>query len=224
MEHKTSHKILVKIIPFLVVWLLRLWFSSCRRIEHNPEFWRECGDLGKGTIAAFWHYSIGYVFFHLRKFPAAVLVSASKDGDYIASLATNLNFSTVRGSRNRRGLRALKELMECLKRGENVGIVADGSQGPALVVQAGAILLASKTGSPILPIIWSASRCITFNSWDRLAIPKPFSRIDFYYGEPLFVPPGADSDVIEEYRLILEGRLVTLYRKAWESYGKEKHW
>lgn len=223
MKHEITHKILVKIIPFLVTWLLRLWFSSCRIIEHGSEFRRESEGLEKGFIATFWHYSLVYVFFHLRKLSGVVLVSASEDGDYIAELAENLNFSTVRGSRNRRGLRALKELMDYLKRGENAGIVADGSQGPALVVQAGAILLASKTGCPILPMIWSTSRCITFKSWDRLAIPKPFSRIDFYYGEPLLVPPGADSDTIEEYRQMLENNLNDLYRKAWQRYGKDKH-
>ncbi len=223
MKNEKAHKILVKVIPFFVAWLLRLWFSSCKVREHGSEFRKESENLGEGCIATFWHYSLVYVFFHLRKLSGTVLVSASEDGDYIVELARNLNFSTVRGSRNRRGLRALKELMDCLRRGESTGLVADGSQGPALVVQGGSILLASKTGCPILPLTWSASCCITFKSWDRLAIPKPFSTIDFYYGEPLFVPPGADSDTIEKYRLILENKLNNLYRKAWESYGKTKH-
>jgi len=180
-------------------------------------------DENSAAIAAFWHYSLFYVFYHLRTDSAAVLVSASEDGDYIAALAENFNFTTVRGSRNRRGLRALKELINCLKRGENIGIVADGSQGPPLVVQSGAILMASRTGCPILPIAWSSSRYMSFKSWDRTVIPLPFSHIHFYYGEPYSVPPGLGGDEIELHRKLLEERMNTLYHQSWSLYEKEKH-
>ncbi len=115
---------------------------------HGTDFRRAAEEGDRAVIAIFWHYSLLYIFYHLRTESAAVLVSASEDGDYIAALARNLNFNTVRGSRNRRGLRALKELICCLQRGEHIGIVADGSQGPPLVVQPGAIPTASGQALP----------------------------------------------------------------------------
>ena len=118
----------------------------------------------------------------------------------------------------------MKELLAYLDKVGNVGMVADGSQGPALVLQAGSILLASRSGAPILPVAWSASKSFTFNSWDRTCLPKPFSRIDFFYGKPVSIPAGIDRHEIEHYRARLEDELNELYRSAWAHYGKEKHY
>ena len=216
-------KCMVRVIPFLVAWLLRLWFSTCRVSVYGGEHRSTVDAENKSVIAIFWHFSLVYIFYHLRTESAAVLVSASEDGDYIAGLAKNLTVNTVRGSRNRRGLRALKELIDCLKAGEHVGIVADGSQGPPLIVQPGAILMASKTGSPILPMSWAASRYLSFRSWDRTALPLPFSRIHFHYGPPVYIPAGVDGAGIEEYRELLEREMKGLYRKAWSAFEKEGH-
>ncbi len=216
-------QVLIGIVSFLVAWFLRIWFATCRITVHGSEFRTMMDEQSKAVIAIFWHYSLVYVFYHLRTDSAAVLVSASDDGDYIAALAKNLNFNAVRGSRNRRGMRALKELIDCLKRGEHVGIVADGSQGPPLVVQAGAILMASRTGSPILPLTWAASHYFSFRSWDRTALPLPFSHIHFCYGEPFTVPTDLDGDDIERYRKELEIQMNDLYHQAWSLYDKEEH-
>ena len=72
-------------------------------------------------------------------------------------------------------------------------------------------------------MLWSASRYYAVNSWDRMVIPKPFSRIDFFYGEPLFLPKDLKADGVEEYRLQLESNLGGLYRKVWGVYGKTEH-
>lgn len=223
MKRGIVQRVVVRVVSFFAAWLLRIWFATCRVTVHGADFRRMADERKNAVIAAFWHYSLFYVFYHLRTDSAAVLVSASEDGDYIAALAENLNFTTVRGSRNRKGLRALKELINCLKRGENIGIVADGSQGPPLVVQSGAILMASRTGCPILPLAWSSSRYLTFRSWDRTVIPLPFSHIHFYYGEPYSVPPGLGGDEIEQHRNLLEKRMNALYHQSWSLYETEKH-
>ena len=102
-------------------------------------------------------------------------------------------------------------------------IVADGSQGPRRIVQPGAILLAARTGVPIVPMVFAASSYFTIRSWDRTIIPKPFSRIDFYYGEPIFVSAKLKPEEIEEHRLDLEQRLNDIYVKAWGRYEKIEH-
>ena len=223
MKTDRLHNLLVRVAPYIAHWLLRIWFATCRVRVHGSHYRKQAEAFEKATIAIFWHYSLFYVFYHLRKDSAAVLVSSSQDGEYIARLARHLNFSTIRGSRNKRGMRALKELIAWLNQGGNVGIVADGSQGPAQIVQPGSIMLASRTGAPILPMVWSASEYIRFKSWDRTAVPKPFARVDFYYGEPLWVPPGLKTPAFERYRLALEESLNTLYQRAWSHYGRQRH-
>ena len=152
-----------------------------------------------------------------------VMVSSSRDGEYIARLAHHFRFSTVRGSSNRKGVQALKDLIKATRSGSNTAMVADGSQGPPRVAQPGSILLASRSGAPIVPMAWSASRYLAIRSWDRTAFPKPFARVDFFVGEPLAVPPEIKGDGIEEYRLLLEERLNRLYREAWELHGRGAH-
>ena len=224
MKRGIFYKASLVVLPFLVSVILRLWFATCRITEHGSENLQKALDSKKSVIALFWHYSLVYVFYHLKKYPAAVLVSASEDGEYIARLAHCLNFSTVRGSSNRRGLLALKELMVKLEQGEHVGMVADGSQGPQFVLQAGSILLASKTGAPVVPMVWSASRFFNFKSWDRTCIPTPFSRIDYYCGEPFYIPQDLDREAIEYSRLQLEDRLNQLYQRAWSRQGRKAHY
>jgi len=216
------YKISLVILPRLYVWLTKVWFTTCRcsvRGRQHIEAARKQGAV----IVSFWHYSILYMSYHVRLYPAAALVSASRDGEYIARIVGLLDIEAVRGSSNRQGVQALKKLLRLMRAGRNVGIVADGSQGPARRLQPGMIFLASRTGAPILPMVWAADRYKAFNSWDRMVLPMPFSRIIMRYGEPMHVPPKLKEEGIEEFRLILEGRMNDLYRQVWAECGKKRH-
>jgi len=217
------NNLLLRTVPWTVAWLMRVWFRSCRVTIHNEENCFKAEEKDKKGIASFWHYSIVYILYHMRKYSATAMVSASKDGEYIARLAETFGFETVRGSKNNKGVEGLKAMLRAILNGSSAAIVADGSQGPPRIVQAGTLLLASRTGAPIIPMVFSASNYFTINSWDRTIIPKPFSRIDFYYGEPLYIPAKVKPEALEQYRLHLEERLNELYGKAWGRYGKRVH-
>jgi lysophospholipid acyltransferase (LPLAT)-like uncharacterized protein len=174
-------------------------------------------------VAPFWHYSVFYMLYHLRKYPGVAMVSASRDGEYIARVAHLLNFETVRGSANRFGVRALKGMVDQVKQGKNAGIVADGSQGPPLKVQPGAILLAAKSGAPIMPIVWAVKRYKAVQSWDRTVLPLPFSPMCLEYGELIWVAPKLKAEALEQHRLALESTLLTMYQRLWREFGKEQH-
>ncbi|NOQ47112.1 MAG: DUF374 domain-containing protein [Desulfobulbaceae bacterium] len=216
------YKASLVIVPRLYVGLSNLWFSTCRAQIEGEEYKRQVFARG-AVIAIFWHYSFFYMFYHLRKFPSAIMVSASKDGEYIARVAELLGHETVRGSSSRQGVRALKGLIGHMRAGKNAGIVADGSQGPARKLQGGCLVLASKSGFPILPMTWSAGRYKAFKSWDRTVLPLPFSTIYMEYGEPFYVPANLKADQLEKYRVELEERMNELYRHVWQKAGKECH-
>jgi hypothetical protein len=217
------NNVLLRIVPWTVAWLMRVWFRSCRVTIHNEENCFKAEEEDKKGIASFWHYSIIYILYHMRKYSATAMVSASKDGEYLARLAEKFGFETVRGSKNTKGVEGLKAMLRAMLNGSSAAIVADGSQGPPRVVQAGALLLASRTGAPIIPMVFSASNYFTINSWDRTIIPKPFSRIDFFYGEPFYIPAKVKPEALEQYRMQLEEQLNELYDKAWGRYGKRIH-
>lgn len=223
MTEGTLNSLLVRVVPRIVAFVMRMWFLTCRVTIHGQEHWRDPKETGQPIIASFWHYSLLFIFYFMRGQSGTVLVSASRDGEYVARLAHEFNFATVRGSRNNKGVEALKGLLRVLRSRNSVALVADGSQGPARIAQSGAILLASRTGTHIQPMAWSASRYFTIRSWDRTAVPKPFSRIEYFFGEPIIVPPELKAEGIEEYRLLLEHRLNELYRSAWAQYNRDGH-
>lgn len=223
MTEGVLNRFLVTILPGTIALIMRIWFLTCRVRVHHREKWPDPLKTGKPVIASFWHYSLLYIFYFLRANSATVMVSASRDGEYIARLAGKFGFSSVRGSRNNKGMEALRGILKAVKSGDSGAIVADGSQGPPLVAQPGAILVASRTGAPIVPMAWSASSYFTIRSWDRTTIPKPFSRIEFCFGDPVYVPKTLTEEQFEEYRLTLEQALNQLYREAWNSCGRNEH-
>lgn len=214
------------LVPLVYVMLSGLLFATCR-ITHNGSGAALPGKKKKQKgqfIFAFWHYGLFYVIHRFRRRHGVAMVSGSKDGEYIARLMHLLGYKTVRGSRHKGGLGAIRDMVKIMKKeGREAGIVADGSQGPSRQVQAGVILLASRTGVPIMPLAWAASRYFVFNSWDRTALPHPFAKLSMWYGEPMTVPGGLKARDLEKYRLELENRLNSLYEEAWAEFGKEGH-
>lgn len=216
------YKIAIKIFPTVYYLWSRFWLSTCRLTIRGQENMDAAWEQG-AVIAPFWHYSIIYLFHHLCRYGGTVLVSASRDGEFVAKTVERFGIEAIRGSSNRQGAQALKKLLKATKAGKHIGIVADGSQGPARVFQPGAVFLASKTGAPILPIAWAADRYIAFNSWDMILLPKLFSKIVLSYGEPITIPPKLDAEGLEEYRLKVEVEMNKIYEQVWAEFNKKDH-
>ena len=87
------------------------------------------------------------------------------------------------------------------------------------MAKAGPVVLAKKTGNPILPFVTEARKYWTIGSWDRLQIPRPFTRARVFIAEPIYVDAKADDAEIEQKRLELQVVLDRLVEtgKAWAS-------
>jgi len=219
------YHLLLAVVPPLYSLLSRLLFSTCRITVYGAQHMEACEAGGRPFIAAFWHYSIFCIIeLHRdRRKGWAGMVSASEDAEFVARILERKGVVTSRGSRNRSGSSALRGLIASMNRGCNAAIVADGSQGPARKMQAGALLLASKVQAPILPMVAAADRYWALGSWDRTLLPKPFAKIHLHYGKPLQVEAKADSEALEKARLVLEQRLNGLYGQAWREFGEKSH-
>ena len=157
-----------------------------------------------GRIYSLWHGRMLYPAFFRRNREASVLVSYSLDGERLAGALSVLGYRTVRGSSSRGGATALRHLLKALRSGRDVGIASDGPRGPALHVQPGIIQLASRSGAPILPLVFGAARAKTFSSWDRFCLPRPFARVALVFGKPVRVPREGDDTLLETKRRELE--------------------
>lgn len=142
----------------------------------------------------------------------AALISASKDGAFLAAILERFGTRPVRGSSSRRGPQALLELTSCAERGYDLAITPDGPRGPRYVVQEGVMALAQLTGLPIVPFGFYAHRKIQMKSWDRFQIPLPFSRCDLSLGKPIFVPREICAADREEIRKHLAQTLKDISR------------
>lgn len=116
-----------------------------------------------------------------------VLVSASRDGDMLATWLNLLGYHTIRGSSSRKGISSLVKLIAATKEGYSIGIAADGPRGPEFEAKAGVTFLATKAGLKFIPFGVAYSKKWLFNSWDKYQLPWPFSKVVLYLGEPIEV-------------------------------------
>jgi lysophospholipid acyltransferase (LPLAT)-like uncharacterized protein len=140
----------------------------------------------------------------------AGLVSASRDGAFLAAILERFGVQPVRGSSSRRGPQALLELRTWAARGYDLAITPDGPRGPRYVVQEGVMSLAQITGLPIVPASYHLSWKIRLKSWDGFQIPLPFSRCEVFSGRIIHVPREATDAEREELRKQLETELRTI--------------
>ena len=173
--------------------------------------------VGKQPIYCLWHDRIFAGTYFLRHRGIVVLTSQSKDGEYIARFLRRFGFGAVRGSSSRGGVKALVEMIRSMRRGLPMAFTVDGPRGPRYEAKAGPVLLAQKTGNPMLPFSVECDRFRTVKSWDRLQIPIPFTRARFTYAAPIYVSvQGSDVDEKRgELQASLE-RLVEL-GKEWRE-------
>ena len=168
-------------------------------------------------IIVFWHRKIFTVCNATRTIKKkASMVSSSKDGEILSELLRREGNEIIRGSSNKDNIKSLKESMKFVKKGYSLGIAIDGPKGPIFEPKAGAIYIAQKTGLPIIPVSsFCSKRWIFRNVWDRLEIPKPFSRNVHYIGEPFYISKDIS---IEEATEIVKENIHKAGRKAYEIY------
>jgi lysophospholipid acyltransferase (LPLAT)-like uncharacterized protein len=177
--------------------LIRAVGRTLRYTVEGREHWDEAARGGRLPIYTFWHDRIfaGSYFFRGRRI--VIMTSRSFDGEYIARFIQRMGFGAVRGSSTRGGVGALVELARLVRRGCPAGFSIDGPRGPRHVAKMGALLLAKKTGQPVLPFGVNAERFWSLKSWDRMQIPKPFSRVRVRFAPPIYVPAEADGAALE---------------------------
>ena len=166
---------------------------------------------GKGLLYASWHRGLMFFVYFYRKLKFIVMASASRDGEIAAQTTRRFGWIPVRGSSTRKGSEALKEMHSLLEKGHRGGLVVDAPTGPPYISKIGIIVLAKRTGLPIVPVMWNADKSWRINSWDRSVIPKPFSNIVFVYGDSLmYIPENASRESCEKFRQQLDDQLRKL--------------
>ena len=195
--------------------LLRVWRRTLRISWGGDEHLAVARDAGPGNVLfVLWHAHLLLLASVHGHEGICVLVSQHRDGEFIARVIERLGFGTVRGSSTRGGREALHHMAEAAGRGADLAVTPDGPRGPRGVVQPGVILLAQRTGLPIVPVAAAGPRDWVLGSWDRFRIPRPLGRCFHRYGPHLLVPRELRGAELEAKRRELEERLNRLAAEA----------
>jgi lysophospholipid acyltransferase (LPLAT)-like uncharacterized protein len=164
-------------------------------------------------IYVFWHDRIFLTTYWWRKRRIVVMTSRSFDGEYIARFIQRFGYGAVRGSSTRGAVGAVVEMARLMRAGCTTAFTIDGPKGPRYVAKMGAVLLAKKTGQPIMPVTMALDRYWMLPSWDLFQIPKPFTRARVYVAPPIYVPAEAGEEMLNAKRDELQRVLDELNQK-----------
>ena len=154
----------MKFVSLLASLLIRGLHASLRvrhvrveNIEKTPQY-----------ILAFWHSHLLLMLHSRWKAPIAVMISQSKDGEYIARVFDWYGVESSRGSTTRGGSGALRDLIRHAKSGKNIVFTPDGPKGPARIAKDGVVYAAQATGLPVIPVAFAAKKksyCAPGTGW-----------------------------------------------------------
>ena len=199
--------LLIKVIGATIRWQVEGWKN-----------WEEATRNERVPIYTFWHNRVFLATYFWQKRRIVVMTSQSFDGEYIARFIQRFGYGAARGSSTRGAVGAIIEMARLMRAGLPTAFTIDGPKGPPYVAKMGAVLLAKKTGQPILPFtitakhFWQAKR-----SWDGFQVPFPFTRARVDIAPPIYVAAEAGEDSLAKKRDELQQALD-------EVTGRGKEW
>ena len=151
------------------------------------------------NVYAFWHRCIIAGAWYFRNRNAVLMNTTNFDGQWTRRVIERLGYQTAQGSSTRGGLRGLAVMAKRLDEGLDAAFTIDGPRGPRYIAKPGPVMLARRTGRPIILFHAGLERCWTLKkTWDLFQIPKPFTRAVIVIAPPLAVDVDADREMVEE--------------------------
>ena len=166
-----------------------------KRLEQRP------------LVASFWHSCIIPATYICRGLGVRVMSSYSYDGEYMGRIIQKLGYVAVKGSSSRNPIKALLGLRRALDDGWTVAFTLDGPRGPRHKVKPGPVGLGRSSGVPLTTFHVGVDKAWVLNSWDRMMIPKPFSRVLVRFGRLIPVPQDTSDEDLARYNDELQAAL-----------------
>lgn len=209
-------------------WLLAAYMALAARTTR----WRVVGldriepvwASGRGLVGCVWH---GRALMTIAGWPktvqpAAIVISHSPDGQFVADAARHLGVGVIRGStrsarkrKEKGGEGAYRAMIRHVESGGCLAITPDGPRGPRMRASMGAARLARSAQAPVMLYGWSTRWRIVLGSWDRGVLPLPFGRGVIVWRGPLDPPsPDAGEHEMEAMRAAIEHELTEATQEA----------
>lgn len=175
-------------------------------------------ESGRRCILAFWHRGILSATWWWRNRGIVVMNSTNFDGQWTRRVIEGVGFGTAQGSSTRGGLRGLAMMARQIEHGHDAAFTIDGPRGPRYVAKPGPVMLARRTGAPIVCFHVHPERAHTFEkSWDLFQVPHLFSRVALVIAPPIDVPPEAGRETVERKHAEMQ-QMLERVRDAGDSW------
>lgn len=212
-------RIVLSLIVWAGYWFIRL-LGPTLRISVSYEEGAQKTLAERPLVASFWHSCIIPATYIFRDMGIRVMSSYSYDGEYMGRIIKRFGFVAVKGSSSRNPIRALLGLRRALDEGWTVAFTLDGPRGPRHRVKPGPVGLAKSSGLPLTSFHAAVEKAWILNSWDRMMIPLPFSRVLVRVGRLVPVPQDASEAELERCSAELQATLDRVVQFAEENVAK----
>lgn len=180
-------------------------------------------------IVAVWHgqFMLSSGFRPGPEVKVAAMVARHGDAELVGAAMERFGVELIRGAgaggrrKDRGGVHALRQAVRALKDGYSIVMTADVPPGPARRAGAGIVTIARLSGRPIVPCAAASSRFRSLDTWSRMTINLPGSKIAYVAGDPIWVPADAGETELEFARQQLERSLTAATRRAYEIVGAD---
>jgi lysophospholipid acyltransferase (LPLAT)-like uncharacterized protein len=203
---------LMRLAAWLLAGLIGLWLRTMRIRTVSADGRQHPVDPAtQRYFYAFWHEALLAPLATGAK--ARVLISTHTDGELIAGICQRLGVGVIRGSTAKAGSAALLEMI----RGDDsthLAITPDGPRGPRRELKPGLVMVASQAGIPIVPLGIGFTRAWRASSWDRFAIPLPFTTLVGVIGEPVNIPSTLDRREMARHTEAVQTEMLRLTELA----------
>lgn len=200
-------------------WFIRLLGPTLRLSVSYEEGAQKTLDE-RPLVASFWHSCMIPATYIFRNMGIRVMSSYSYDGEYMGRIIKRFGFVAVKGSSSRNPVRALLGLRRALDEGWTVAFTLDGPRGPRHKAKPGPAGLAKSSELAMTTFHAAVDKAWFLNSWDRMMIPRPFSRVLVRVGKLIHVPPDAGDADLERYTAELQTTLDRVCEYAEANVSK----
>jgi len=211
----------------VVVNYIKLVIKTSTVVADPPDYVERAKGLHP-QIIALWH---GQFFLlpgiYPQEIPGRAIVAKHDDAEALRRILRHFGLGLVRGAgsagrgRDRGGAEAAHGLIASLREGFSIALTGDIPPGPARKCGLGIVLISSRSGRPIVPFAVATSRYRSVNSWSRMTINLPFSKLGIVMGDPIHVPREAGPAELEVYRKRVEAALNEVTAKAYRLAGAD---
>ena len=211
-----------RLLASIVVAYARILRATLRWEVENRSVMDAAVASPSGALALFWHGRISLAVAgvdFLGDKPRRVMISLSRDGDFISMAAERLGVPVIRGSTGKGqriagkgGGTAYRQAVEFVRTGGAVLLTPDGPRGPREVLAPGAVRLAAAAGAPVFLAGLAARPSIKLRSWDGARLPLPFARAKLVVDGPLAAP--VDPICLEGVRAEWQERMTRAQKRA----------